>query len=67
MREGGIFINQWMTKYMMQMIFTCRSRSTGRKADSGSLKEAMTFLMASNKGNTEASVEMLPLYILPAT
>lgn len=52
---------------MMQMIFTYRSRSTRRKADSGALKEAMTFLMASNKGNTKESVEMLPLYILPAT
>lgn len=49
------------------MIFTSRSRSTGRKADSGALKEAMTFLMASSKGNTEESVEMLPLYIIPAT
>lgn len=49
----------------MQMIFTYSSRSTERKADSGALKEAMTFLMTSNKGNTEESVEMLPLYILP--
>lgn len=49
-----------MTKYTVEMIFTSRSRSTGRKADSGALKGAMTFLMASNKGNTEESVEMLP-------
>lgn len=52
---------------MVQMVFRYRSRSTGGKTDSGALKEAMTCLMSSNKGNREESVEMLPLYILPAT
>jgi len=52
---------------MMQMIFTSRSRSAERKVDSGALKETMTFLMASHKGNTEERVEMLPLHILSAT
>lgn len=48
------------------MIFIYRSRSNGRKADSGALKEAMIFfLMVSNKGNTEESTALLPLYILP--
>lgn len=49
---------------MMQMIFTYRSRSTGRKADPGALKEVMTVLVLSNKGNREGNVEMLPSYIL---
>lgn len=44
-----------------------RSRSNRKKADSGALKAAMTFLKVSNKGNTEESIELLPLYILPDT